>query len=162
MIIKAIRSSVNFIVDDKHYERLSKFRWSVANNGAIYRSVRLRDKYTKNGHNKVLYISLPNEIFNTVGILYDHKDRNYKNNLEENLRPCNRTQNNQNKSKKQKASSAYKGVYKAKHGTVWASAISLNKKRKFLGYFKTEADAALAYNKMAIELFGEFAVLNVI
>ena len=29
-----------------------------------------------------------------------------------------------------------------------------------LGYFKKEKDAALAYNKKAIELYGEFAILN--
>lgn len=29
-----------------------------------------------------------------------------------------------------------------------------------IGYFKVEADAALAYNRLALELYGEFARLN--
>ena len=38
----------------------------------------------------------------------------------------------------------------------------LNQKRIHIGYFTNEIDAAIAYNKKAIELFGEFACLNII
>jgi hypothetical protein len=34
--------------------------------------------------------------------------------------------------------------------------------RYYLGLFKTEIDAALAYNKKALELYGDNAKLNII
>jgi len=38
--------------------------------------------------------------------------------------------------------------------------ISVNGKNINLGYFKTEIDAAIAYNEAAIKYHGEFANLN--
>ncbi len=49
------------------------------------------------------------------------------------------------------------GVNKKK---VWRADISFNNKSEYLGGFYTEEEAALAYNKRAIELHGEFANLN--
>ena len=45
-----------------------------------------------------------------------------------------------------------KGVYRAY--------IMIKRKYKFLGYFKYEMEAAEAYNKAAINVWGEFACLN--
>jgi hypothetical protein len=38
----------------------------------------------------------------------------------------------------------------------------INKKRIHLGYFKNEEEAAIAYNVAAVELYGEYARLNII
>ncbi|MCV5968484.1 hypothetical protein, partial [Lactococcus petauri] len=42
----------------------------------------------------------------------------------------------------------------------WEARIQHNKKQITIGYFNNEEEAALAYNKKAIELHGEFASLN--
>ena len=61
--------------------------------------------------------------------------------------------------------SGYKGVYEcftpSKKG-MWKALITKNYVSHKLGYFTTKEEAALAYNKAAVELHGEFARLNVI
>lgn len=95
--------------------------------------------------------------------LIDHKDQNGLNNQKENLRICNLSENAQNARKpKHGKTSKYKGVSVRKSTNKYHSYIMLNQKRIHIGYFTNEIDAAIAYNKKAIELFGEFACLNII
>jgi hypothetical protein len=54
--------------------------------------------------------------------------------------------------------SQFKGVYR-KDGK-WAAQIVDNKKKKYLGTFGSEQEAARVYNVAAKDRFGEFAVLN--
>jgi AP2-like factor, euAP2 lineage len=61
---------------------------------------------------------------------------------------------------KHKQTSNYKGVNKRKNS--WISGIYQNGKRIHIGSFKTEIEAAKAYNEKAIQLFGEYVKLNVI
>ena len=84
----------------------------------------------------------------------DHKNNIRHDNRLKNLRECTRSQNNQNK-KKRKSSRKYIGVYKLPSGSWRATC-----KQKHIGCFDTEEEAAEAYNKRAIELFGEFAFTN--
>lgn len=55
----------------------------------------------------------------------------------------------------------YIGVGKNRQGT-WRATLCIGKLHLHLGTFKTEDEAALAYNKKAIELLGDKAKLNVI
>ncbi len=85
----------------------------------------------------------------------------------DNLRLASHSKNQANK-KKQKyrgnkpTSSRYKGVSWKKTHKKWECYITVNKKRHRIGNFNTEKEAAQAYNKAAIEYFGEFARLNAI
>lgn len=56
--------------------------------------------------------------------------------------------------------SGFRGVSFAKTMGRWLSAITHRRKRKNLGYFKDKHVAAHAYNKAAIQLHGEHAMLN--
>ena len=56
--------------------------------------------------------------------------------------------------------SKYKGVWKRK--ASWRANIKHNYKTIHLGSFKTEEEAARAYNAKATKLYGEFAKLNII
>jgi hypothetical protein len=73
---------------------------------------------------------------------------------------------NQANSKKTKSyagkncSSNFKGVYWSKQAQKWQAYINYQQKRTHLGLFVNEIDAAKAYNKAAIEYFGEFAKIN--
>ena len=62
--------------------------------------------------------------------------------------------------KGKKTSSTFKGVYWNKIKKKWYSYLSINGKKKHLGCFENEKDAAKSYNKAAIQYFGEFARLN--
>lgn len=59
-------------------------------------------------------------------------------------------------------SSEYRGVSFSKTDKRWRAGIEVNGKSLNLGHFKTEAEAALAYNKAAKQYFGESAYQNLI
>lgn len=58
--------------------------------------------------------------------------------------------------------SKYKGVCRRiKRGQLyWEVRISKDKKTHYIGSYKTERQAGLAYNNKALELYGEFAYQN--
>lgn len=90
----------------------------------------------------------------------DHIDRNRLNNNISNLRWVDKTTNQQNRNKKNNASSQYYGVqYRAK-GKPWECAINHKRKYYYIGTFDTEHEAARAYDVKARELYGETARLN--
>jgi hypothetical protein len=65
---------------------------------------------------------------------------------------------------RRKEGANYKGVskYEGKEGVSWYVRITKDNKTYSERGFATEEEAALAYNEMAIDLFGEFACLNII
>ena len=56
--------------------------------------------------------------------------------------------------------SQYKGVMWNKKGCKWIARTYYKGKLKHIGTFTCEKEAALAYNKKALELNGEYAYLN--
>lgn len=95
-------------------------------------------------------------------IMVDHINRDVTDDRIENLRECNYLQNNRNRTSARYSSSKYLGVSLHSNKRAWEAAVSINNKRTYIGYFNSEQAAALAYNKSAIRLYGEFANLNII
>ena len=94
------------------------------------------------------------------GLVVDHINHNGLDNRKDNLRFVTKAQNGQNSRSHRDSASAYKGVSWFTRANKWGARIKDKNKRIFLGYFTCEHDAALAYNKKAKELFGEYALLN--
>jgi hypothetical protein len=147
------------LVDDEDYEYLNQFKWHVSphkNTKYAERGVTLEiGKYTVVS----MHITLMKP---SKGMDIDHKDHNGLNCQKYNLRICTRQQNHRNRRKRPNLSSKYKGVTWDKYARKWKSAITIDRKPKHLGNFSSELEAALAYNKKAKELFGEYACLNVV
>ena len=92
-------------------------------------------------------------------------DRNPLNLKRNNLEVINRQKAHfkQRKSKLSNPTSTYKGVSWNKFAKKWSAYIKINYHKKHLGYFSSEKEAALAYNKAAIENWGsDYSLLNVV
>lgn len=93
------------------------------------------------------------------GLDVDHRDGNGLNNSRGNLRVATRSQNLHNSRKHCKSASRFKGVWKHESGR-WVAQLRVNGRKIVKCGFKTEEDAALHYDQMAIEHCGEFARTN--
>lgn len=90
----------------------------------------------------------------------DHINRTKIDNRIENLRDVSHSQNMMNSIKRENCSSKYKGVTWDNLNKNWRASINKDKIHFNLGSFDSEDDAGEAYNRKAIELFGEFKNLN--
>lgn len=119
--------------------------------------------YVKNVRNcKYLHQIIMGE--NSSAIL-DHINNNPLDNRKVNLRFCPPAENVRNSQasnyKNTQYSSKYKGVSRRRSGSFkWVAHIRKNNRQTYLGDFRTEKEAAMAYNKAAVESYGEFAYLN--
>lgn len=112
---------------------------------------------------ELIAICLHKEIFGAAECQIDHINGDGLDCRRENLRAATNAQNQMNKITTT-AKSGYRGVHKTKNG--WLATISKTEngnrrqRQRFLGYHKTAIDAAMAYDRAAIVLFGEFARPN--
>ncbi len=136
-------------IDLDDVEKLRKTRWSLKKT-LTSSSVRS----SKLGVQSRLIMNCPK------GKLVDHRNHDTLDNRKENLRICTHKENMQNRISDKNSFSIYKGVYKTCTKNLFESSIGVNNKKIALGYFKTEVEAALEYNKAAKKYFGEFAYLN--
>lgn len=93
-------------------------------------------------------------------MLVDHKDQNGLNNQKSNLRLCSKKENNSNTKSRENSSSKYLGVSYHKITFKWQASININNKQKYIGLFKTQEEAARAYDDLAKIHHGQFANLN--
>lgn len=147
-------------VDDEDYFWLNLWKWAIHRTQSKIYAVRNGDK----SMGEPASIHMHRQILGTLfsGELGDHKNGDGLDNQRHNLRVATKAQNNQNRVKKEGTTSKYIGVNKIRFGKheYWEAACCKGKikKRKL---FKDEIEAAKFYNKMAAELHGEFAKLNV-
>ncbi len=92
------------------------------------------------------------------GLEVDHINRNRLDNRRCNLRLTDHTGNMRNCSRNRRNTSGYKGVRRL--GNRWAARLKCDGEWCCLGWFNTPEEAAVAYDLMAMALFGEFAATN--
>jgi hypothetical protein len=90
----------------------------------------------------------------------DHIDGDFNNNRIENLRDCTNSENQRNKPAQPNTTSQYKGVCWNKLSNKWTSTANFEGSRKHLGRFKTELEAASAYDKYMKQFNSPFVYLN--
>jgi len=92
--------------------------------------------------------------------IIDHRDTDRLNNQKYNLRHSSIAENLRNQKINKNNKSGFKGVRLHKPSMLYIAQIGFNNTQKHIGYYKCPIDAARAYNKVAFELFGDFALLN--
>lgn len=144
------------LVDDEDYEKLIKYKWYAhICNGLIYAATRsIKD---------LKFVYMHRYIMNcTKGFVVDHITGNTLDNQKNNLRSCTQKQNIRNRVGNKNTSSKYIGVSWNKTHKKWSTETRKDKIKIFIGYFDNENDAAEAYNKKCLELYGEYFKPNII
>jgi hypothetical protein len=146
------------VLDEQDYYRLGHFKWTVIGDSGKFYAVRS----VKVGQVKTKTLRLHREIMNPPKRrLVDHKNGDSLDNRRDNLRLATRAQNVHNRRKtKSKTSSRFIGVFYEKRYHYWVAKIEHKGKVIWLGSFKSEVEAAKAYDRAALKLRGEFARLN--
>ena len=154
-----LNSGAECIVDEDMFDFLNQWNWyenkgkSMSYVTRVFWSPFLKKRVNVSMHRLVLGLTDKN-------IMCDHINKNTLDNRKCNLRPATRSQNMSYRKAKDNGHSKYLGVQKSRK--MWKAEIVHNYKQIYLGTFKTQVEAALAYNKKALELKGEFASLNII
>jgi hypothetical protein len=87
----------------------------------------------------------------------DHINNIKTDNRISNLRLSTSAENNCNRGPNPTSRSGVKGVHWHKRDKRWRATIKVNRKRTYLGNFKTLEEAAAAYKRAAIAFHGQFA-----
>lgn len=144
------------LVDDRDYPRLSKHNWQISGVAPYIYAAR----YPRRG-GKSVCVLMHREILDAPkGMHVDHINGDRLDNRRENLRLCTHAQNGRNRKPTPGGSSKYKGVKWDRRAKKWRATIKINRKEYHLGYFTSETEAALAYDRGALKHHKEFARTN--
>lgn len=150
------------IIDKEDLKRVGQWKWS-----ALPANLKMRENFyahrtvwhTESGKRIQRSISLHRLIMNFPRDLQvDHINGDGLDCRKVNLRLATRSQNSANCFKNRINQTGFRGVQR--RGCIFMAKISINGKQTYLGTFKTAEDAARAYDKKAVEIYGEFATLN--
>ena len=155
--MKEIKLTQNKIalVDDDDFEILNQYKWcAVRVSGGSYYAARKQGKKKIYMHKELLKVPKNRVV--------DHIDGNTLNNCMANLRECSIAENVRNQKIRSTNTTGFKGVSYYKNRNMYAARIMLNYRAHFIGLYYTPEGAARAYNQRAKELFGEYALLNIV
>ncbi len=135
------------LIDIDDLEKVRNYHWYLNKKGCV--ATNDLDKYSKELHRHIM--DYPE------GMIVNHINRDKLDNRKCNLRICTNSEHSHNKSSvKSNSKTGFKGIapclYKAK---IQKDGVTYQ-----LGKFYTKELAAMAYDRKAIELFGEYARTN--
>ncbi|MFC1780929.1 AP2/ERF family transcription factor [Planctomycetota bacterium] len=139
------------LIDAEDYQRVSLHKWHAHRINGRYYACSMLSRRNVPMHRLIKDIP--------EGFVCDHINHITLDNRRCNLRICTPAQNSRNRLPSGKGTSVYKGVRRSHHGK-WKAQICYENRLIHIGYYDFEQDAAIAYDDMAIELFGQFACLN--
>lgn len=147
------------IVDDEDFERLNRYKWHAQKHKAGFYACRSQ---SFPGLSKSIKVSMTRQIFGLCtedSREIDHSNHKTLDNRKENLRISTRQQNMWNLTPR-KSKSGFIGVQKKGEGRFLAFIVDNSGINTYLGTYDTAEQAADVRNKKALELRGDFAVLN--
>jgi hypothetical protein len=155
--LRLLIDTYEVLVDDEDTGLISKYSWRIAKKDGLVQYA----KCTINGYDTLLMHRLIMDA--QPGELVDHINGNGLDNRRANLRratPAEQQYNKRVQKKRATIHSQFKGVSWVVASQKWKAQIHKDYRSIHLGTFDTEEDAAMAYDKAATELFGEFARTN--
>jgi hypothetical protein len=136
------------LVDAEDFEWLNQWKWYLANGYA-----------TRVEKGKV--ISMHRQIMQPPkGMLVDHINHEKEDNRRINLRICTWQENMYNRSKRRGSVSRFNGVTYRKRSRKWIATVWFKGKHIWSQAFDDEVEAARAYDRKAVEVFGPYANVN--
>lgn len=139
------------IVDQEDYAALSDYKWDLTPAGYAARRSRV------GCYRETIYVHRC-VMGARAGEIVDHIDRDPLRCVKSNLRIVTPAQSNMNQgaNASKKHGVRHKGVYKNRKGATYSAKL----RGKHIGNFRTEEEAARAYDAAALAVFGEYACLN--
>jgi hypothetical protein len=144
------------LIDIEDYDLIKEYTWNISNDGW---NNYVKTEIWKGGRKKIYMHRLIMGITNPI-VIIDHKNGNGIDNRKCNLRICNCSNNSANKTMQKNNTSGFKGVSWKKDVKKWRVKVIKDGVNYSAGYYDDIIEAAKAYDKKAVELFGEFARTN--
>jgi len=140
------------LVDDEDFEFINRRKWHILKGKNTCYAITTKGIFPKAilMHRLILEASPEMQV--------DHIDGNGLNNTRANLRLCESRENQRNHRLYSTSTTGFKGV--SAFRKKFKANIGFDNKQIFIGLFETPEEAARAYDKLALEYFGEFASLN--
>lgn len=149
----------SFIIDKSDLQLVDQYYWMVHDKTHGHHKAPQKEVVTHAHNNGKHTIIKLHRLLLTTKHQVDHKNGNALDNRRANLRECTNQENSRNSVPKG-GTSKFKGVSRCRQTHKWRATITMNYSMIHIGRFDDEVDAAMAYDKKAIELFGEFAKTN--